>query len=135
VITDGQGVPLAATLTAANAHDITQIIPLVIDVPSIAGRVGHPRSRPRRLVADKGYDCQATRQLLRWLGIQPQIAHRRTDEDRGLGRFRWVVERTLSWLHQFRRLRTRYDRRADLHEAFLELGQSLICWKYLKRFC
>ena len=37
---------------------------------------------------------------------------------------RWVVERTLSWLHQFRRLRIRYERRADIHEAFLTLAAS-----------
>jgi hypothetical protein len=33
----------------------------------------------------------------------------------GLGVFRWVVERTLAWLHRFRRLALRYERRADFH--------------------
>ena len=47
--------------------------------------------------------------------------------------FRWVVERTLAWLHRFRRLALRYERRADVHEAFLTLGCALITWRYLKR--
>ena len=51
----------------------------------------------------------------------------------GLGIFRWVVERTLARLHRFRRLALRYERRADVHEAFLMLGCALITWRYLKR--
>ncbi|MFN2466961.1 MAG: transposase, partial [Gaiellaceae bacterium] len=50
----------------------------------------------------------------------------------GLGRERWVVERTIAWLHQHRRLRVRYERRADIHEAFLYLGASLICFSRLQ---
>jgi hypothetical protein len=49
-----------------------------------------------------------------------------------LGRWRWVVERTFAWLNQFLRLRVRYDKRADIHEAFLSLGCALICWQSLK---
>jgi transposase len=52
---------------------------------------------------------------------------------RVLGVFRWVVEGTLAWLHRFRRLALRYERRADVHEAFLTLGCALITWRYLKR--
>jgi transposase len=48
-----------------------------------------------------------------------------------LGRYRWVVERTLAWLHQFRRLRIRYERRSDIHEAFMSLACALICWRFL----
>jgi transposase len=46
-----------------------------------------------------------------------------------------VVERTLSWLHQHRRLERRYDRRADIHEAFLTIGCALICHQQLQSFC
>jgi hypothetical protein len=49
-----------------------------------------------------------------------------------LGRYRWVVERTLSWLNRFRRLKVRYERRADIPEAFLSLGCALIGWRVLK---
>ena len=53
----------------------------------------------------------------------------------GLGIYRWVVERTLAWLHQFRRLRVRWERRTEIHEAFLDIGCILICWNHLKEFC
>jgi hypothetical protein len=49
------------------------------------------------------------------------------------GPFRWVVERTFAWLNQFRRLRVRYDKRTDIHEAFLSLGCALICWQSLRK--
>jgi hypothetical protein len=50
-----------------------------------------------------------------------------------LGKHRWVVERTLAWRNRFRRLTVRYERRADLHQAFLSLGCALICWRFLTR--
>ena len=50
----------------------------------------------------------------------------------GLGRHRWVVERTFAWLHQFKRLLVRYERRADMHEGFLTLACCLICFRSLE---
>jgi len=94
---------------------------------------GRPRRRPDTLLADRGYDSQRHRQALRARGIRPIIAKRRTQHGSGLGRQRWVVERTLSWLHQYRRLRIRYERRADIHQALLALACSLICLKQLNR--
>jgi transposase len=44
---------------------------------------------------------------------------------------RWVIERTFAWLHSFRRLRTRYERSGDLHNAFLMLGAAIICQRLL----
>lgn len=51
----------------------------------------------------------------------------------GLGRTRWVVERTCAWLHQCKRPRIRYERRADLHQSLLELACSIICLRRLRR--
>ena len=51
---------------------------------------------------------------------------------RGLGRKRWVVERSFAWLHRYRRLRVRYERRADIHHALLTIGCCLICFKQLQ---
>lgn len=56
------------------------------------------------------------------------IAKRRTERGSGLGKLGWVVERTRACLHSFRRLRIRIERCADIHEAFLKLGFSLVCW-------
>ncbi len=136
VITDANGIPLAITLTGANRHDVTQLLPLVNAIPAIAGQAGRPRYRPDCVQGDRGYDSEPHRQALRQVGIQPILAKRRTEPGSALGLFRWVVERTLSWLHQKRRLRIRYERRDDIHEAFLTLGCILICHKCLTgSFC
>src|SRR6185436_19702704 len=103
VITDAQGIPLAARLTAANASAITHLLPVVEAIPAVRGRRGRPRRRPKQLYADRGYDSDLHRQALRDRSIQPWIARRRRAHGSGLGGYRWVVERTLSWLHQFRR--------------------------------
>ena len=132
MVTDGHGIPLAARLTEANRHDVTQLLPLVEAIPPVRGKVGHPRRRPDRVQGDRAYDSAPHRHALRRLGIMPILAQRRTAHGSGLGVFRWVVERTFAWLHQFRRLRVRDERRADIHEAFLTLGCSLICWNRLQ---
>ncbi|GAA2668308.1 hypothetical protein GCM10010428_22860 [Actinosynnema pretiosum subsp. pretiosum] len=86
------------------------------------------------MLADCGYDSQANRNALRSRGIDPLIARRGQPHGSGPGTLRWVVERTLSWLHQYRRLRTRWDRRADLHQGFLNLACALICHRRLHSF-
>ena len=135
-MTDGGGVPIVAQVTAANVNDMKQVLALVNAVPPIAGQPGAPRYRFDTLYADRGYDCDADRDALREVGIVPCIARRNTEHGSGLGRYRWVVERTLSWLHQFRRLRIRFERRVDIHEAFLMLGCIMICHRMLiNSFC
>jgi transposase len=130
VLTDANGIPLATTLTGANAHDVTQLIPLVDAIPKIRDKRGK-RRRPKRVQGDRAYDSEPHRTRLRRRGIQPVLAKRNTEHGSGLGVFRWVVERTNSWLHQFRRLRVRFERRPDIHEAFLTLGCILICFRFL----
>ena len=136
VLTDGHGIPLATTITGANRHDVTQLIPLIDAIPPIYGQPGRPRHRPDAAYADRAYDSQPHRRALRQRGIAPHLARRRTEHGTGLGKKRWVVERTHSWLHQNRRLRVRYEKRADIHEAFLKLACIRICLKKLKpSFC
>ncbi|GAA0612518.1 hypothetical protein GCM10010394_47930 [Streptomyces crystallinus] len=53
----------------------------------------------------------------------------------GLATFRWVVERTISWLHGFRRLRIRWERCDDIHEAFLGLPVCLINHRHVQMLC
>jgi transposase len=69
---------------------------------------------------------------LRRRGIIPRIARRGIESRERLGRDRWVVERTLSWLNRFRRPKVRYERRAEIHEAFLSLGCALVCWNLVQ---
>ena len=136
IITDANGVPLATTLTGANRHDVTQLLPLVLAIPPISGKTGRPRRRPERVQGDRAYHSDQHRNALVRVGIEPVLARRGVAHGSGLGTYRWVVERTLSWLHQFRRLRVRYERRADIHEAFMTLGCVIICWRTLENaFC
>ncbi|WP_406695217.1 IS5 family transposase [Singulisphaera sp. Ch08] len=136
VITDGGGIPLAAILTGANAPDVTQLEALVDAIPSVRGKPGRPRRRPRALYADRAYDSAPHRRRLRSRGILPRIARRNTPHGSGLGRYRWVVERTLSWLHKPRKLRLRTERRSDIHEALMSIACAIICFNVLaSSFC
>jgi transposase len=115
---------------------VTQLLPLVDGIPPVAGKPGRPRKRPLLVQGDRGYDSEPHRQALLKRGIIPLLARRYTEHGSGLGVTRWVVERTLSWLHQFRRLRLRYERRSDIHEAFMTIGCCVICWRFLEStFC
>jgi transposase len=95
--------------------------------PPLHGARGRPRQRPDCVLGDRGYDAAAIQRLLRARHIVSWLAMRRTEQGSRLGPWRWVVERTFAWLNQFRRLRVRYEKRADIHGAFLSLGCALIC--------
>ncbi|GAA0466740.1 hypothetical protein GCM10010361_33630 [Streptomyces olivaceiscleroticus] len=69
---------------------------------------------------------------MRERGITPKFAHKGTVHGSGLGQTRWVIERTFAWLHQFKRLRIRYEVRADLHLGLLQLACSIICLRRLR---
>ncbi|MEU6602472.1 transposase [Streptomyces flaveolus] len=127
--------PLAVSLTGGNRNDVTQLLPLLDKVPAVPGVVGRPRRRPDMLLADRGYDHDKYRRLLWQRGIRPAIAERGQPHGTGLGISRWVVERTISWLHGFRRLRIRWERRDDIHEAFLGLATCLITHRHVQRLC
>ena len=131
MVTDANGIPLAVKLTGANRHDVTQLLPLIGAIPAIAGKVGRPVRRPASVLGDRGYDSEPHRKQLRQMGVEPVLARRGTGNGSGLGVHRWVVERSLSWLHQNRRLRIRYERRGDIHDAFLTIGCIKICWNHL----
>ena len=134
LVVDRTGIPLAIRLSSANAHDATQLLPLVDAIPPIIGprgKPGRPRKRPVKLHADKAYDYPALRRALRARGITPRIARRGIESSERLGRHRWVVERSLAWLLGCRRLGVRYERRADLLQGLLHLACALICIKFL----
>jgi transposase len=128
---------LALSLSAANHNDILELLPLLDAIPPVRGKRGRPRRRPERLLGDGAYHSRRHRSELRARGVAASIPKPKTDHGSGLGKQRWVVERTISWLHQYRRLRVRYERRADIHEAFLRIAGCLICLKLLQpdSFC
>lgn len=131
---DRRGIPLAVQLSAANAHDSTYLERTVDAIPPIfgpPGKPGRPRFRPEKLHADKAYDYPGKRRALRARGITPRIARKGIESSEKLGRYRWVVERSLAWLLGFRRLGVRYERRTDIVEGLLQLACALICVRSL----
>jgi transposase len=135
ILVDQRGLPLVAQISGAQVHDSRLLIPIVEAIPAIKGLSGRARKRPGKLHADRAYASRAHRVWLRWRGIAARIGRYGVESRERLGHWRWVVERALGWLHRFRRLRIRYERRADIHQAFLLLACSLICWRYVERYC
>jgi IS5 family transposase len=129
---DRNGVPLAICLTAANVHD-SEVFEEVLEAAKPIRRHGRgrPCARPAKLHADKAYDIPRCRRYLRQRGIGCRIARKGLDSSEKLGRYRWVVERTLAWLARFRRLVVRYERLAGLHLALLDLACALVCFRSL----
>ena len=75
-------------MTGGNRNDVTQLLPLLDRIPAVAGLPGRPRRRPDKLLADRGYDHDKYRRLLRSRGITPVIARRNTEHGSGIGRQR-----------------------------------------------
>ncbi|NIN10527.1 MAG: transposase [Gemmatimonadales bacterium] len=111
MIPDARGIPLAVLLTGTNVNDVTQLQTLVEAIPPVRGKPGRPRRRPEIVQGDRGYSSEEHRRWLRAKKIVALLARVGSPHASGLGKTRWVVERTLAWLHHFRRLRTRWERR------------------------
>jgi transposase len=133
LLSDANGLPLAVGVTAANTHDSTMFVPLLDAIPAIRSRRGPRRHRPGKLHADQGYDYSHLRAYCRRLGIAPRIARRGIESSEHLGRHRWKIERSISWVFGYRRLTVRYERKARYFAAFLSLAATLICFKRLTK--
>lgn len=118
---DAQGLPLAHSLTAANVNECKEALPLLDDIQPVKSPRGPPRTRPEKVHADKAYDYRFIRRGLRQRHSQPRIARRGLDSSQRLGRHQWKVERTGSWFTGCV-VCIRYERRDDIHSAFLQLG-------------
>ena len=122
--------------SAANVHDSKLFEPLLETNPSVRGRrrrPGRPRRRPEKLHADKGYDYPRCCRYLHRRGIKVRIARRGIEAKTHLGRHRWVVERTISWVLRFKRLGIRYDRTAATLLPLLLLAVTLINFRRLRQ--
>jgi hypothetical protein len=123
---DGNGIPLSSQISGANVPDVNRLLPTVAWCP-VPG-YGEKRRLPKRLYADRAYASHDHEGLLRWIGIEPVFAQRGQAHGSGLGRYRYVVEQTIAALHQNRRLKVRYEKRSELHQAFLTLACAKVCW-------
>jgi transposase len=131
LVCDGGGLPLTAAVTAANVNDTSMFEAVLEDVPPVRTPSGRRRTRPGTVDADKGYDSRANRVYLRRRGIRARIARRGIESSIRLGRHRWRVERSLSWLSCFRRLQVRWDRDSGRWFAFVLLACAVVCFNRL----
>ncbi len=118
-------------VSAANVHDSQALKPLVKAIPAVRSRRGPRRRRPGKLHADKAYDQPELRVWVRRRGIAVRIARKGIESNQRLGRHRWVIERTVSWLTGYHRLTIRYDRKGIHYLGFLTLAAALTCFKKL----
>jgi transposase len=131
VVVDGRGVPLAGLPSPANTPDVKELLPLVESIEPVAGKPGRPKRRPEKLYADRAYDSEPHREELRRRGVEPRLARRGAPHGSGLGVFRWVAERTLAWLHGFRKERLVTEKGLDTQLAFFTLALAMICFRFL----
>ena len=136
LLVDGQGLPLAVTVSGANVHDNQRFEQTLDAVTGVRdGRRGRPRRRPDKLHADKGYDARRCRRACHNRSIKPRIARRGKDSSERLGRWRWRVERTLSWMLAFRKLAVRRERDTASFLALCHLACALIVWRQVRVVC
>ena len=135
VLADGTGTPLGIHVAKASPSEVT-----LLEATLDKGRIGGQRAKrrkPRRLIADRGYDSNKVRALLVKRVIEPIIPARRNNrvathqDGRKLRRYqrRWIIERTNSWLQTFRRLVVRYERSATIFTALVHLACALTTLK------
>jgi transposase len=120
-------------VSAANVHDSRALRPLVKAIPAVLSRRGPRRRRPGKLHADKAYDTAELRRWVRDRGIGVRIARKGIESTERLGRHRWVIERTISWLTGYHRLNIRYERKGTHFLGFLTLAAALTCYKKLTK--
>ncbi len=133
VLSDRACLPLAVAISAANTNDAEALRPLVKAVPAVRSRRGPRRCKSAKLHADKAYDTAELRRWVRHRDIGVRIARKGIEPSDRLGRHRWVIERTISWLTGYHRLNMRYDRKATHFLAFLTLAAALTCYKNLAK--
>lgn len=132
LLVDRHGVPLVMQAASANTSDHQQLLSTTVAFPKVGGKPGRPKTHPDELYADAGYDSEAARNILRFLGIEPHIRKRQSPHGSHLGKVRWVVERTISWIKGLRRMRIRYDRSALIVDAWTTVAATVICFQMLQ---
>ncbi len=102
---------------------------VLVGMPPIQGRYGRPRIKPKILQGDAGYGFPILAALVRMLGVTPLLAPRgkANPHGSGLGKTRYVVERTLSWFGNFRRIKFCYEKSGSHFQAFHELAAAILC--------
>lgn len=114
----------------ANQPDAELALEMLDAIPPCAGAKGRPRSRPKVFQGDGAYGIKATvAEVVRRCvnSLLAPYGKARAEHGSGLGKTRYVVERSLSWMSNFRRLKLCYERFGEHFQAFHELAACLIC--------
>jgi len=130
ILVDGRGTPLEVDVTAGQTHDSQRLEPVLTKV-RVRQKRGRPRSRPKRLAGDKGYSSDRIRQFLKDRGIEAIIPHRDNEKarydpavkfDKDAYRRRSIVEQSIGWLKECRRIGTRFEKLAINFVAMVKLA-------------
>jgi transposase len=130
IVTDADGLPLVVRTGPANQPDAELALERLDAIPPCGGQKGRPRRRPKAFQGDGAYGIQAivAAVVQRRVGsLRAPYGQARTEHGSGLGKTRYVVERSLSWMGNFRRLKLCYERFGEHFQAFHELAACLIC--------
>ena len=129
VLVDGQGLPLGVRLESASPAEVT-LAEATLEEVRVPRAKGRPRQKPKRIIADAGYDSDPLRERLKKRAIELIAPYRKNNkrkryrDGRKMRRYkrRWIVERTNAWLGQFRRLLVRHEHLLSTYYAFLYLA-------------
>lgn len=132
MIGDANGIPLVVHTTPANVPDHVPLQAMVESMPPVrqpAGRKGRPRYKPGTLVGDRAYGYACTIAMVLAMRVASLLSPRGKDQPHGsgLGKVRYVIERTMSWIGNYRRLKVCYERTGEKWQAFNELAACLVC--------
>ena len=130
ILVDGNGTPLAVDVTAGQVHDSTRLEPVLTKV-KVHQKRGRPKSRPKRLAGDKAYSSNGIREFLENRGIDAVIPHKDNEKarhdpdvtfDKETYKRRSVVEQSIGWLKECRRIGTRFEKLAINFLAMVKLA-------------
>jgi transposase len=132
LLTEGYGVPIGVAVDGANRHDCRLVKPTVKSIP--VKRPKPTKRKPQGMCLDKGYDYDSVRDLVKEFGYTGHIRTRGEEaqaikREAGFKARRWVVERSHSWMNRFRRILTRWEKKATNYLALLHLVCAVITFR------
>jgi putative transposase len=132
LLTDGGGVPVGLAVDSANRHDFKMARETIESIP--VKRPQPTPATPQGIGLDKGDDDDEVRDLLAEFGFTAYIRTRGEEakalkQEAGFKARRWVVECTHSWMHRFRRVLIRWDKKVRNYLGFLHLACAYITYK------
>ena len=132
VVADGQGIPVGVSLHSASPAEVT-LVEETLKTVQVNG------TQLTRLIADKAYDSAPLRMRLAQQNIEQITPHKRNrvkkklQDGRPLRRYkrRWIIERTIAWLGNFRRIATRYDHSINLYTTFVHIACAIVTMRFM----